>query len=189
MQMTAERYLAAPREAVWAALNDLKALRSSIPGCEALEWQGCETLKAEVRAKVGPVDARFRGKVTLRDRDPPNGYRIEGEGQGGAAGFASGFADVRLLPEGSGTLLRYRVEATIGGKLAQIGSRLIDAAAHKFADDFFERFARVVEPSPPALADESLPVVRVTRTGLRPMIWVPGLIALVALILLVFSRL
>ena len=134
-------------------------MKRSIPGCDKLAWRDDEALDAEVRARIGPVDTRFKGRVTLSERDPPNGYRLTGEGQGGAAGFASGSALVRLLPaDGGGTRLRYDIDATVGGKLAQIGSRLIDAAAHKFADEFFERFAAQVAPTL-ALAEPSSPAV------------------------------
>jgi hypothetical protein len=145
MDMTGEYRLAAPRSKVWAALNDPEILKQSIPGCEEINKQSDTEMTAKVTAKVGPVSARFGGKVTLSDLDPPNGYRISGEGSGGAAGFAKGGATVKLADEGSGTLLTYTVEAHVGGKLAQIGSRLIDATARKMAGDFFSRFAAIVD--------------------------------------------
>ena len=190
MQLSAEHHLDASRDVVWAALNNVEVLKRSIPGCDKLAWRDDEALDAEVRARIGPVDTRFKGRVTLSERDPPNGYRLTGEGQGGAAGFASGSALVRLLPaDGGGTRLRYDIDATVGGKLAQIGSRLIDAAAHKFADEFFERFAAQVAPTL-ALAEPSSPAgSEAVKPGLRPVIWVPTLIALVFLMLLLFARL
>ena len=144
MEMTGEYRIPAPREAVWAALNDPVVLQSCIPGCESLERGAENEFKATVRAKVGPVSARFSGKVTLSDFDPPKSYRISGEGQGGAAGFAKGGAVVNLEEDGAGTILRYTADAQVGGKLAQIGSRLIDGTAKKLADEFFEAFAAKV---------------------------------------------
>ncbi|BBK37906.1 hypothetical protein STAQ_29840 [Allostella sp. ATCC 35155] len=144
MDMSGEYRIAAPREAVWAALNDPDLLRQCIPGCEEIEKTSPTEFTAKVTAKVGPVKARFGGKVTMSDLDPPNGYRISGEGQGGAAGFAKGGAEVKLEPDGDGTILRYTVNANVGGKLAQIGSRLIDATARKMAEEFFGRFAELV---------------------------------------------
>ena len=145
MEMKGESRIEAPRERVWQALNDPEVLKASIDGCEELEKVSDTELTAKVRAKVGPVSARFGGRVTLTDLDPPNGYRIQGEGTGGAAGFAKGGAVVTLESEGSATILRYDVQATVGGKLAQIGSRLIDGVARSRADDFFARFKAHLE--------------------------------------------
>ncbi len=153
MDMTGEYRIRAPRQRVWEALNDPEILKQSIPGCEEIEKLSATEMTAKVKAKVGPVQARFGGKVTLSDLDPPNGYRISGEGSGGAAGFAKGGATVRLADDGDVTLLTYKVEAQVGGKLAQIGSRLIDATARKMAEDFFSRFAEVV--GGPAVAPAS----------------------------------
>src|SRR5215475_11338147 len=153
MDMTGEFRIPAPRETVWKALNDPEILKRSIAGCEELEKVSDTEFAAKVTAKVGPVKARFAGKVTLSDLDPPNGYKITGEGQGGAAGFAKGGADVHLEPDGDGTLLKYTVHAAIGGKLAQIGARLIDGTARKMADDFFASFAANVASPPPAAAE------------------------------------
>jgi hypothetical protein len=152
MDMTGEFRIPASREAVWKALNDPDILKQSIAGCEELTKISDTEFVARVVAKVGPVKATFSGKVTLSDIDPPNGYKITGEGQGGAAGFAKGGADVRLAPDGAGTLLSYTVNAAIGGKLAQIGARLIDGTARKFAADFFSRFAELVTAGQPAEA-------------------------------------
>lgn len=144
MDMSGEYRIAAPREIVWASLNDPDLLRECIPGCEEVEKTSPTEFVAKVTAKVGPVKARFSGKVAMSDLDPPNGYRISGEGQGGAAGFAKGGAEVKLEADGADTLMRYTVNANVGGKLAQIGSRLIDATARKMAEDFFGRFAAIV---------------------------------------------
>src|SRR3546814_5642729 len=129
MQMTGQYRIEAPRQAVWEALNDGEVLRQCIPGVEEIEKTSDTSFTAKVRAKVGPVSARFAGAVTLSDLDPPNGYTISGEGKGGAAGFAKGGARVRLADEGAATLLSYDVDAQVGGKLAQIGARLIDGTA------------------------------------------------------------
>jgi carbon monoxide dehydrogenase subunit G len=145
MTMNGEVQLAAPRETVWAKLNDPEVLKSSIPGCEELEKTDEHGFRAVAKMKVGPVSARFKGKVTLSDIDPPNGYKISGEGEGGVAGFAKGGATVKLAEKDGGTLLSYDVEAQIGGKLAQLGQRLINGTAKKLADEFFANFAKAVE--------------------------------------------
>jgi carbon monoxide dehydrogenase subunit G len=145
MDMTGERRIPAPRQTVWEALNDPEVLKASIPGCESLEKLGDDQLKATAAVKVGPISARFSGKVLLSDIDPPNGYRISGEGQGGAAGFAKGGANVGLTDDGADTLLSYQVNAQVGGKLAQLGGRLIDASAKQMADAFFDRFSLQVQ--------------------------------------------
>src|SRR6516165_10840013 len=151
MDMTGEFRIPAPREAVWKALNDPEILKRSIAGCEELEKTSDTEFTAKVTAKVGPVKARFAGKVTLSDIDPPNGYTITGEGEGGIAGFAKGGAKVRLSDaEGGGTKLAYNVEANVGGKIAQLGSRLIDGVAKKMSDAFFSAFAKAVEGGGPA---------------------------------------
>ena len=145
MTMNGEVQLAAPREAVWAKLNDPEVLKVCIPGCEELDrTEDNSGFRAVAKIKVGPVSARFKGRVTLSDLDPPNGYKISGEGEGGVAGFAKGGATVVLADKDGGTLLTYDVEAQIGGKLAQLGQRLIAGAAKKMADDFFAKFAAAV---------------------------------------------
>ena len=210
MDMTGEFRIPAPRETVWKALNDPEILKRSIAGCEELEKTSDTEFTAKVTAKVGPVKARFAGKVTLSDLDPPNGYTITGEGQGGAAGFAKGGAKVQLEPDGDGTLLKYTVNAAIGGKLAQIGARLIDGAARKMADEFFASFAANVASPPPAAAEAGTaatsPAAAETVTvpsprpaeappaqvppateGIRPWIWVGGLIIIAIILLLYFG--
>ena len=210
MDMTGEFHIPAPRDTVWKALNDPEILKRSIAGCEELEKTSDTEFTAKVTAKVGPVKARFTGKVTLSDLDPPNGYKITGEGQGGAAGFAKGSAEVHLEPEGDGTLLKYVVHAAIGGKLAQIGARLIDGAANKMAGEFFSSFASNVVAAAPAPAVASpdagaaapadavvaampvappLPVDGAAASrGLPPWVWVGGLIVIAIVLLLYFGR-
>ncbi|MBV9014188.1 MAG: carbon monoxide dehydrogenase subunit G [Alphaproteobacteria bacterium] len=146
MEMQGERRIPAPRQAVWERLNDPDTLKQCIPGCQEIEKTSDTEFTAKVRAKVGPVSANFTGKVTLADLNPPQGYTISGEGQGGVAGFAKGSARVALDEEGGDTVLRYGVQAQVGGKLAQIGSRLIDATARKMADDFFGKFVALMTP-------------------------------------------
>ena len=146
MDMQDSRQIGARRAVVWAALNDPDVLKACIPGCDSIEKTGENELQARVTLKIGPVKASFSGKVTLSNIDPPNGYTISGEGQGGAAGHARGGADVRLEEQGEETILHYTVRAEVGGKIAQLGSRLIDATAKKLAGEFFERFAEVVAP-------------------------------------------
>ena len=147
MTMAGEQLLAAPRETVWAKLNDVEVLKVCIPGCETLDKLSDTEFQAVATNKIGPVKARFKGKVRLTDLDPPNGYKISGEGDGGIAGFAKGGATVVLTPKDGGTLLSYTVEAQIGGKLAQLGQRLINGVAKKLADDFFVKFAAAVASS------------------------------------------
>ena len=144
MTMTGEVKLAATRDIVWAKLNDPEVLKLCIPGCEELEKVSDHEFVAVATNKIGPVKARFKGRVQLTDLDPPNGYRISGEGQGGIAGFAKGGATVRLSDDEGGTLLSYNVQAEIGGKIAQLGQRLVNSAAKSMADDFFVRFANSV---------------------------------------------
>lgn len=145
MQMKDSQRILAPREKVWAALNDPEVLRQCIPGCQSLEMTSSTEMTATVVIKVGPVKATFGGKVTLSELDPPNGYRIIGEGSGGVAGFAKGGAVVSLEPAGaSETILHYEANSQIGGKLAQLGARLIDSTAKKLAGEFFTKFGAVV---------------------------------------------
>jgi carbon monoxide dehydrogenase subunit G len=144
MTMTGEIELAAPREKVWEKLNDPDGQKACIPGCEELEKTDDQGFRAVTKMKVGPVSARFRGEVTLSDLDPPNGYRISGEGEGGVAGFSKGGAKVDLVEREGGTRLSYHVDAQIGGKLAQLGQRLMNGTAKKIADEFFANFARAL---------------------------------------------
>jgi uncharacterized protein len=144
MDLTGEYRIPAPRAKVWAALNDPEILKQCIDGCEELNKEGDSAFVAKVTAKVGPVKAKFAGKVTLENIDEPNGYTIRGEGQGGVAGFAKGSADVKLTEEGSDTILTYLARAEVGGKLAAIGNRLVEGVAKKTADDFFGKFSQIV---------------------------------------------
>lgn len=147
MDMTGTQRIEAPRPTVWAALNDPEVLRLCIPGCDSLEKISDREMVAKVTLKIGPVKASFSGKVTLSDIDPPNGYTITGEGSGGTAGFAKGSAKVRLQEDGNATILVYDAKADIGGKLAQLGGRLIEGTAKKLAAEFFAKFSQVVAPA------------------------------------------
>jgi carbon monoxide dehydrogenase subunit G len=153
MEIKGEYRIAAPREKVFAALNDPAILQACIPGCESLDKTSDTEMTAKVRLRIGPVSAAFTGKVTLSDLDPPNGYRISGEGQGGAAGFAKGGAVVTLREDAGDTLLNYNVDAQVGGKIAQVGARLIDGTAKKLADEFFGKFAAMVGAPAPAVGE------------------------------------
>lgn len=144
MKMSGEEVIAAARETVWKALNDPQILKQCIPGCESIAKRSDTQFEAKVIAKVGPVKAGFTGIVNLSDLNPPSSYRISGEGKGGLAGFATGGADIRLEDADGGTKLSYDVEAQVGGKLAMLGSRLIDSTARSMATQFFEKFASVV---------------------------------------------
>ena len=204
MEMSGEYTIPAPRQAVWDALNDPEVLKTCIPGCESLEKLSDTEMTATVTAKVGPVKAKFNGSVTLSDIDPPNGYRISGEGKGGAAGFAKGGAQVTLSDaEDGGTKLEYTVDATVGGKLAQIGSRLIDATSKKLSGEFFEAFAeKVAAEQPETPADESAPAEAAAPEpakkperdpygrrwkGYSPMTWISGIACLLLILLAVFK--
>src|SRR5215468_235646 len=178
MDLTGEYKIPAPREAVWKALNDPEILKQAIPGCESIQKISDTEMTAKVTARVGPVKASFSGKVTLSDLDPPNGYKIAGEGQGGVAGFAKGGADVRLKPDDSGgTILTYTATAAVGGKLAQIGSRLIEGTSRQMADQFFGKFAEIVAASAAPAGAEAAPVPvpaaapPPAKRGLSPVVW------------------
>lgn len=157
MDMTGEYRIPAPRQAVWEALNDPEVLKACIPGCESLEKTGDE-MTATVVAKIGPVKAKFAGKVRLENLNPPTSYSIVGEGAGGVAGFAKGGADVALADDGAGTILTYTAKAQVGGKLAQLGSRLIDSTAKMMAEQFFSAFSERVGAAAAASGVDSTPV-------------------------------
>jgi len=188
MDMSGERRIDAPRERVWDALNNPETLRTSIPGCETLEKLDDGSLKATASVKIGPISAKFAGKVQLLDLDPPNSYRIEGEGQGGVAGFAKGGAVVRLVADGKATILSYEVKAQVGGKIAQLGARLIDATAKQMADAFFDRFAATVtsaEGEAVELPAPKLDIAALLPFGMPPVVWIAGgIFVLIALSLL-----
>ena len=207
MEMTGEYRIPAPKQVVWEALNDTEILKAAIPGCESVEKTSDTEMTATVTAAVGPVKAKFRGKVTLSDLDPPNGYTISGEGQGGPAGFGKGGAKVRLEDDNGATVLRYEAQAQVGGKLAQIGARLVDGAARKIADQFFANFSQIVgdraavtaaSAAAPAAAHTgpaapvASPVVSAApippaKGGLKPVVWISGLIVLALVVLYLFD--
>ncbi len=145
MDMSGEYKIAAPREKVWAALNDKSVLEACIPGCDEFEKVSDTEFKARVTSKIGPVKAKFKGAVKLKDIKAPESYRIEGQGEGGIAGFARGGANVALTDDGDGTILSYEANAQVGGKIAQLGSRLVNSSAKKTADQFFTAFRKKVE--------------------------------------------
>lgn len=182
MKMTGEHMLEERREAVWAALNDVEVLRRCIPGCEELSRADDGRLDAVATVKVGPVKSRFKGTVTLSDVVPPESYVISGEGRGGSAGFAKGSARVTLEEAGGGTRLVYEVSASVGGRLAQLGARLIDATAKKLAAQFFANLAAELG-APPAVEEEA---AAGARPGLAAALWIGGLVLLVLATLLLF---
>ncbi len=183
MEMTNTRVVPATPDTVWAALNDPVLLKECLPGCESFEQTGDNEFRAVMAARVGPVSARFTGTMRMQDVTPPTGYTLKFEGQGGAAGFANGEAKVTLAPEGAGTALTYVVKAQVGGKLAQIGSRLIDGAAAKIADDFFARFAdRLAAPRVVAEEGAVVEVESGRAPGAQPWIRWVSLAAIAALI-------
>ncbi len=220
MDLTGEYRIPAPREDVWKALNDPNVLQPCIPGCESVEKLSDTEFTAKVVLKIGPMTAKFAGKGTLSDLDPPKGYTITGEGQGGVAGFGKGRAHVTLDVDGNVTVMRYKAEAQVGGKMAQLGARLIDSTAKKLADEFFGRFAAAVTPkdasaggagaagselapspeevpeagggaplSPVPATGASSPRAADTGAGrLKPTVWIPVLIAVVAVIVWWFAR-
>ncbi|HJP23479.1 MAG TPA: carbon monoxide dehydrogenase subunit G [Alphaproteobacteria bacterium] len=196
MEMTGEHRLPAPRQQVWEALNDAEVLAACIPNCQGVEKISDTEFKATVSLKVGPVRAKFGGKITLSDLDPPASFSINGEGQGGAAGFAKGGAQVTLDEEEDATVLRYQAQASVGGKLAQIGSRLVDTAAKQIAGQFFSAFVAHMEAataeSAEAEAAEAAEEAAETeaaadQAGLPPVVWVGGLIAIVVVGLIYYG--
>ncbi len=208
MKLADEKRIAAPRQAVWEGLNDPDVLQKAIPGCESLEKTSDTGFAAEVRAKVGPVKAKFKGQVELSDLNPPESYRISGEGKGGAAGFAKGGATVTLVEDGDATILKYEVDADVGGKLAQIGGRLVEGTAKKLAGEFFDNFEQAVAPQPteqdaeqaeeaaaaaPAPAPEVKPAAEPTRIvspagGKTNVWWIVGVVFVVGALILTVLR-
>ena len=191
MKESGEFRLSAERARVWDALNDPQTLQRCIPGCQSVEKISDTELKATIKSKVGPISATFTCNVRLSDLDPPNSYRISGQGSGGAAGFAKGGASLKLVPDGTGTKLLYDADASVGGKLAQIGARLIDGTAKKFTDEFFQNLAKEVDgpqvvqspaAAPPPLAQNPSAPAAASRSAR----WTIGLVALaIAIMLLV----
>ncbi|MBE0626893.1 MAG: carbon monoxide dehydrogenase subunit G [Burkholderiales bacterium] len=178
MEMTGEQVIPAAQAEVWRALNDPEVLKSCIAGCESIERRSDTEYAVATMAAIGPVRARFRGKLLLADLDPPNSYSLSFDGQGGAAGFGKGTARVSLAAEGAATRLRYAVQAQVGGKLAQIGSRLIDGVAKKMADDFFAAFGQQIGAAAPAAA-----LAPAGRTQAKsPLWWVIAVLAIMFLL-------
>ena len=177
MELTGQQLIPASLQRTWEALNDPQTLKACIAGCESIEETAPNEYAIAMTAKVGPVSARFKGRLVLSDIQPPTSYKIQFEGQGGMAGFGKGNASVQLSPQGQSTSLEYRANAQVGGKIAQIGSRLVDASARKIADDFFSAFnkrlgdeagATVVVPAPAPVPDPNPPRVEaVKRSWIR----------------------
>ena len=181
MEMSASRMLPVDRDTAWRALNDPEALKAAIPGCESMEKTGDNEYTAVVAASIGPVKARFKGKLAMEDVVPPESYTIRFEGQGGPAGFSKGTAQVKLTAEGGQTKLEYTASAQVGGRIAQAGQRLIDAAAAKLADEFFATFSAQLAPAAPAGAETPAAPVAEEKAGLSP-VWI--ILAGLALLLL-----
>ena len=196
MDMTGEYRIPAPRDKVWAALNDPQMLKAALPGCESLEKVSDSEFAAVVVAKVGPVKAKFNGNVTLSDLKPPESYKIAGEGKGGAAGFAKGGAEVNLTEDAGATILRYTAKADVGGKLAQLGSRLIDGTAKKLADEFFDNFRKQLTPPEPVpvTTPEPLPEFEpepeagggLAELTQNKFVWAAGVIVVLMILALLF---
>lgn len=182
MELQGERSIPAPVERTWAALNDPEILKACIAGCESLERTGDDQFDATVAVKVGPVSARFKAKLKLSDVQAPTSYTIHFDGQGGVAGHGKGSADVRLAPEGQGTRLSYTAKAQVGGKLAQIGSRLIDAAAGKITEDFFSAFVQQLAPAgAEAGAATAAPAPAPAGGGGKALWWIIGAAVVIAI--------
>ena len=192
MELTEEQKIAASRETVFAALNDPEILKQCIPGCRALNKNSDTQMDAVVGLNIGPVKVTFKGAVTLSNLNPPESYTITGEGKGGAAGFARGGADVELIEDGDGTILKYAVKAQLGGKIAQLGTRLVESTARKLSSQFFEKFAELVGPSLEAGAATQVtePDARTAAAAPAPssssrtMIWIVAGIVIVVIGLL-----
>ena len=182
MEMSGEFRIPATVDTVWAALNDPEILQRSVPGCHSITKLSDTEMEGAVTATVGPVKATFKGSVVLSEVRPPHSYTLTGQGKGGAAGFAKGVAKVALTEEGGMTVLRYSVQASVGGKLAQLGQRLIDGTAKKLSEEFFGNFSAILGGAP-ALAE---PAPEAPSAGLSPAIWIAGLILVMAALTLVF---
>ncbi len=180
MELQGERLIPAPLDKTWAALNDPDTLKACIAGCESMERTGDDAFATVVAVKVGPVSAKFKGKLLLSNVVAPNSYTIHFDGQGGVAGFGKGSADVALAQEGGGTRLKYHARAQVGGKMAQVGSRLVDAAASKVAEDFFAAFEAQLSPAAPADTGQ-VPMPADTPKSNRALWWGIGILILVLL--------
>ena len=190
MELQGERLIPASVDATWQALNDPESLKACIAGCESLEATGPDAFAAVVALRVGPVSARFKGNLQMTNIVPPTSYTINFDGQGGVAGFGKGSADVALTAEGAQTRLKYNARATVGGKMAQIGSRLIDATAAKITEDFFKAFeANLQASSAPAADAADAPVVATpAATGVGKVWWLIGAVVLLAVIYFVIRK-
>jgi carbon monoxide dehydrogenase subunit G len=186
MEMSNSRIVPAPQEKVWNALNDPDTLKACIPGCESIEKISDNEYSVAQTAKVGPVSAKFKGKLRLGDLMPPNSYTLTFEGQGGAAGFAKGNAKVNLSREAGGTRIGYTVSAQVGGKLAQVGSRLIDGAAKKMAEDFFAAFAVRLGGTPPGEVAHAASADETARALGRNRAWLWVAVAVGVIVILYF---
>jgi carbon monoxide dehydrogenase subunit G len=186
MEMTGEQLIPVPQDKVWRGLNDPEVLKACIAGCESIEKVSDNEYKVVIVAAVGPVKAKFAGKLVLADLNPPNSYSLSFEGSGGAAGFGKGGAQVSLKSEGPATRLSYSAKASVGGKLAQVGSRLIDGVAKKMADDFFAAFNEKLAGGASATSDEVTAPVAAKRT-LHPAWWVAGAVLVALLVYLAFQ--
>lgn len=164
MQMQGSRQLSATAQQAWAALNDPEILKQCIPGCQSFELASDNTYKVAAQIKIGPVSAKFTGKVTLTDIEPPQRYTMNFEVQGGVAGHGKGVSQVELTENDQGVELKYTVESQIGGKLAQLGQRLIDGAAKSMADDFFKRFEKALEQQTVSIATDNEPTTEADAT-------------------------
>ena len=195
MEMSGEHKINASKQEVWDSLNDPEVLKKAIPGCESIEKTSETELVATVKAKVGPVSAKFSGKVTLTNINAPNSYTISGEGQGGPAGFGKGSADVSLEEDSkNSTILKFSATAQVGGKLAQIGTRLIDGAAKKIAGQFFENFANILQSNNDSeIESKSNTDQKGERISARnnvkisPYVWISGLITVIIALILIYS--
>lgn len=181
MELKGERLLPAPIDTVWAGLNDPEILKACIAGCESLERTGDDAFQAVVAVRVGPVAAKFKGNLKMTDVKPPNSYTINFDGQGGVAGFGKGSADVQLASEVGGTKLSYVARAQVGGKMAQVGSRLIDAAAGKITEDFFAAFEAKVAP-PPAEGAVADAAPAAAAGGNKKVVWIVAAAVIIAAI-------
>jgi carbon monoxide dehydrogenase subunit G len=201
MELSNTRVVPAAPPVVWAALNDPTILKTCLPGCESLERSGDNAYEVVMAARVGPVSARFNGRMTMSDIDPPSAYTLQFEGQGGAAGFVRGEARVTLAPEGEQhTSMTYRAKAQVGGKLAQIGSRLVDGAAAKLTDDFFARFVARLTPVQPGVAGTASSAAPLTVTDdaatpppLAPpggSVWIryAAIVAIIVVLIVLYTR-
>ena len=199
MDMSGEYRIAAPRQKVWDALNDPAIIKQCIAGCETLDWVSETELAGKVLAKIGPVKARFNGTLVLSDLNPPESYTIAGEGTGGTAGFAKGRANVTLVEDDGATVLRYALHANIGGKLAQLGARLIAGTAKKTADDFCLRLCALLAPAEAAatetqadtpscgLGPAPTPAEAGAQPGISPLVWIGGVILLVVFLVYAYG--